>query len=739
MRFSWKGQRAAGPGKWFSNKMKVGRLFLLVGAAWAQVLFLQDEEGHPIRGARLQLTPAGGGKPFWVVSDSLGGVQAPPGTYRIEVQAEGYLPYRETITLPASAPVVLERPAYTLADKVITGQYAPLEELRSLYPVRILTAERIQAQGALYLPQLLATELNTRLSQDPNLGTFATLQGLGGEHVKVLIDGVPVIGRVSGSVDLAQLPLAEVERVEIVEGPMSVLYGTDALGGVINLITRRSRCQWETRGRFQYEGVGVYDAGFSVAGGPLKHRLLLAGGRYYFDGWDPNPHRLRAQLWRPREQYNALLSYQWRPSDRFRLHLQAPFSDETFFNLKEPTLTPYRVYALDEYYYTRRFLPSVEVTYEASPRWRWDQQAAWMTYRRIRQVVYKDLVTLSETLVPLPGQQDSTQETLLWARGGVTYSGQKLSWQAGHEVQHTVMTGGRIQGGRAEMGDYALWGTAEWAFLPGWALRPGFRIAYNTRYRAPFLPALHVRWSPSPTFSWRIGYSRGFRAPSLREQFLYLVFTNHNIQGNPNLRPERSHHLHTNFTWSRLHKESLFRWRFSAFWNDLEDVIQLVIVDPATLFTTYYNLQRFQTLGLQPRWEMRYKALYVMAGATATWYNRQSWGWEVAAQTTYEWKGFTAAAFFKFQGRVPIFLAQEDGSVAWRWIGGYPWLDLSVGRAVWQKRLHLTAGLRNVVGVTSVQASLGGGVHTGDGVSAPVGMGRYPFLRAELHFQKGEL
>lgn len=713
----------------------VGGLSLL----WGQSLRIVGEEGEPLPKAQVRLQPTSGGKVLILYTDSLGGVEAPTGTYKIEVSADGFTPYKGEVSLPSTVPLLMTRPSYQLSENVITGSYAPVQEMRSLYPVRILTAERLQAQGALYLPQALMTELNTRVATDPNLGSFATLQGLGGEHVKVLIDGVPVIGRVNGSVDLSQLPLSEVERVEIVEGPMSVLYGTDAMGGVINLITRTSRCQWEGRARFQYEGVGIYDAGFSLAGGPAKHRVSISGGRYYFDGWDPDPGRLRAQLWRPREQYNLLAAYQFRPSEKVRLRLQLPASDETFFNLKEPTITPRRIYALDEYYYTRRILPAADLSYQASQKVRYDQQVAFLYYRRIRNVVYKDLVTLQETLVPLEGQQDSTQEYQAWARGGLTYTDEDWNIQVGHEIQHTLITGGRIQSGKAEMGDYALWGTVEWHLSPTLSLRPGFRWAYNTQFRAPFLPALHLRWNLSPSLTWRVGYSRGFRSPSLREQFLYLVFTNHNIQGNPNLRPENSHHLHTNLTWTHVKPSHLWRLRMSAFYNDVQDIIQLVIIDPMTLFTTYQNIQRFQTLGLQPRVEWRTPSASLITGATFTQYRKERWGWEAMAQASYAWKRTTFSVFFKYQGQTPIFLSGEDGSVTWRWIGGFPWMDVSVHRVFWREQIQATVGIRNAFGITNIQANLTGGVHTGGGFSSPVGMGRYPFVRIEYHIQRGQL
>ncbi|MCS7188354.1 MAG: TonB-dependent receptor [Bacteroidia bacterium] len=707
---------------------------------WAQSLRIEDEEGNPVKQVSVRLTPLNTAKPLLVQTDSTGSIEVPPGIYYIEVRAEGFLPLKVQANLPTTFPLRLKKPSYQISeDIVITGHYAPIAEMRSLYPIRILTSERLRAQGALYLPQVLMTELNTRLSQDPNLGTFATLQGLGGEHIKILIDGIPVIGRVSGSIDLNQLPLAEVERVEIVEGPMSVLYGTDAMGGVINLITRSKRCQWESRGHFQYEATGIYDLSFSLTGGPQKHRLSLTGGRYYFQGWDPNPSRPRARLWRPREQYNGLLVYQFSPSERFLLRLQMPVGDETFFNLKEPTFTPYRIYALDEYYYTRRIMPTLNTTYTLSKRLRWDIQGAVPYYRRIRKVVYKDLVTLEETPIPLEGQQDTTEEYHIWSRGALSYKGERMFLQLGHEVDHTFLQGGRIRGGRTEMGDYALWATAEWRLAPELSLRPGFRWTYNTRYSAPFLPAFHIRWEITPNLAWRIGYTRGFRSPSLREQFLYLVFTNHNIQGNPTLRPEQGHHFHTNLTWNHLRPRTLWRLRLSAFYNQIEDVIQLVIVEPATLLTTYLNLHRLQTLGLQPRLEMLKEGASFLVGSNFINYSGERWGWEIVIQGNLTWKGFSFHSFFKYQGRTPIFLGTPQGEISWRWIGNFPWLDLSVGRAFWKSQLFLVGGLRNAFGITNVQSNLTGGIHTGAGVSSPVGMGRYFFTRIEYHFQKGQL
>jgi outer membrane receptor for ferrienterochelin and colicins len=69
------------------------------------------------------------------------------------------------------------------------------------------------------------------------------------------------------------------------------------------------------------------------------------------------------------------------------------------------------------------------------------------------------------------------------------------------------------------------------------------RYAYNTRYGAPVIPSLNVRWQLNQGFTLRASYANGFRAPSLKELYLFFVDVNHDIVGNEDLDAERSHNL----------------------------------------------------------------------------------------------------------------------------------------------------------------------------------------------------
>ncbi|MEL7342252.1 MAG: TonB-dependent receptor plug domain-containing protein, partial [Bacteroidota bacterium] len=128
--------------------------------------------------------------------------------------------------------------SFELEDVVITAQYQPQSLENAVQPIRVIGREKMDQMAAVSLGDVLSNELNIRLSQDIILGQSLSLQGLSGENVKIMIDGVPIIGRQGGSIDLTQINLLDIERIEVVEGPLSVNYGTNALAGTINLITK---------------------------------------------------------------------------------------------------------------------------------------------------------------------------------------------------------------------------------------------------------------------------------------------------------------------------------------------------------------------------------------------------------------------------------------------------------------------------------------------------------------------
>ena len=97
------------------------------------------------------------------------------------------------------------------------------------------------------------------------------LQGLDPKYTLILVDGQRVSGRVNGRIDLTRLPADDIERIEIVRGPGSVLYGADSLAGTINIITRRASKRWEAEAHSAYGSFNTID---------LTGRVGHRGDRY---------------------------------------------------------------------------------------------------------------------------------------------------------------------------------------------------------------------------------------------------------------------------------------------------------------------------------------------------------------------------------------------------------------------------------------------------------------------------
>ncbi len=148
----------------------------------------------------------------------------------------------------------------------------------------VLLAEEIEARGNVRLTDLLAEQAGIAIVHE--FGAGVQMQGLSSDYVLILVDGEPVIGRSGGTLDLDRLTIRGLERIEIVRGPSSSLYGSDALAGVINLITRDPSTPFEAAVSAQYETHSTADLTLTgeFSQGPISGSILL--DRYSSDGYD---------------------------------------------------------------------------------------------------------------------------------------------------------------------------------------------------------------------------------------------------------------------------------------------------------------------------------------------------------------------------------------------------------------------------------------------------------------------
>ncbi|MBN2887466.1 MAG: TonB-dependent receptor plug domain-containing protein, partial [Chromatiaceae bacterium] len=167
-------------------------------------------------------------------------------------------------------------PALTLDPLVVTATRTPQSAAATLASVTLIERETIERQQARSLPDLLRGLPGVTLVENGGPGQSASLllRGTDSDHLLLLIDGVRVGSATLGGAALQDLPLDAIERIEIVRGPRSSLYGSEAIGGVIQIFTRR--------------GGGALRPRWSLGAGSLDTARLsggLSGGgeRAWFD------------------------------------------------------------------------------------------------------------------------------------------------------------------------------------------------------------------------------------------------------------------------------------------------------------------------------------------------------------------------------------------------------------------------------------------------------------------------
>lgn len=679
------------------------------------------------------------------------------GGVALRIDFLGYRTLRDTLHSLAPRSYGLEHSQrFDLEDVVVTGQYRPTTADRAVQRMHVIGAEQIQRMAAQNLADVLGQELNMRLTQDNVLGTSLSMRGLGGENVKILVDGVPVIGRQDGNLDLAQLDLSGIERVEVLEGPLSVNYGTNALAGTINLITRKNTGNAASLKAIAYtELMGRLN--LSVAAGQRfgKSDVLLTLGRNFFGGWGPDQggaydfarhraDRTRYQPWKPREQYFGRLNYRYALNSRWDLNYKGEAMQDRITDRGMPR-APYMESAFDAEFLTQRVDNALFAKGDLGKGRTFNALVAHDRYERTRSSWLRDLTNL-ET-VPVPGEADDSRFTLTNIRATWSSANDsvKLGYELGTDLNLETAAGERIaDGSDQQIGDYAVFASAQWRPLQRLIIRPGVRYAYNTQYDAPLVPSLDARLQIDTAFTLRASYARGFRSPSLKELYLNFVDVNHDIHGNPDLKAESSNNYSLSLSYRKALERGVLRGEIAGFHDRVHDLITLAQVG-GTLYS-YINVGEYRTLGgsLGLGWESghwslgtgaavtgRYDTLGLANGGTA-----YEFAPEVNLNATRSWRkqGWSITAFAKYQGRQRNYVYLADGSLGRGHIASYVMADASVAKQLCRERLTVSLGCKNIGNITDLNATLGnGGAHSDASVgSVPLATGRTFFLRLAL-------
>lgn len=388
------------------------------------------------------------------------------------------------------------------------------KELRNVpVPTSLITKDAIAVQGATRLADLLAEQPGLHLIYDHGKGI--QLQGLASDYTLILIDGEPVIGRVAGTLDLERLTVAGIERIEVVRGPSSSLYGSEALAGVINIITSKPSQQWATTVSSRYETHNTTDLNLEAETTQGRVGARVYANRYSSAGYDLAPDALGQTV--PRfTDYTIGGRFDLDAGARTKLNLTARGNwqdqSDTVGILDGTEQVPH-----DNRANQTDWNVAPSVTHRLSNSLKLSGTLYGSRFKTDTQVREADTEAL----------QNRTQFDQLYGKGEVQVDaiiGTKHLFTGGGGYIGERVEADRITGGTRTTANIFAFAQHEW--LPtDWAdLILSARLDAHTDYATNLSPKLAVLLKPGATWRVRTSVGSGFKAPTFQQ--LYLDFTN---------------------------------------------------------------------------------------------------------------------------------------------------------------------------------------------------------------------
>lgn len=500
-----------------------------------------------------------------------------PGEYNLIVRYAGFALLEQRIRIDGDTTINfrLKEDALNLNEVTVTATRTP--KLLKDAPVitRVITSGDIQKLNAVTVQDLLETELpGMEFTRQMDGQIAVNMQGMSGKYILFLIDGERMAGETLNNVDYNRLNADNIERIEIVKGAASALYGSSAIGGVVNIITKE----------------------------PSKPLEIKASGYYGSN----NEQRYGGTIGTKQKNISSLTSVMYKNMDHYMLFNSAHTDSAIIYGGKDLSIDEKLAWKLNDKitltgkggFYTRLadnandkktdryrdFNGSVRMNYLLS-----EKQDLTVSYLLDRYNKYDHYSQLgSDTL-----NYRNTQHT---ARAQYNYSftpGNTLI--GGAEFFRDELMSYQFGGNTHSTNDYILYAQHDYNVTERFNLVYGARMDYYNSFGAHVSPNVSLMYKLKP-LTFRGSYSRGFRAPSLKEMWTEWDMGGMGmfiIAGDPDLKPEISDNLSVSAEYSRD------RVNFSVvgYYNNIKDKITTIF--SAARDTSYYrNIDKSKLAGL---------------------------------------------------------------------------------------------------------------------------------------------
>ncbi len=521
---------------------------------------------------------------------------------------------------------------FTNGDSVVVSATRSERKLSNLtVPVTLINAQTIQQTGSIRLTDILKEQ--TGLTMTSGFGAGIQLQGLNPDYTIILINGEPLVGRTAGVLDLNRIALGNIKKIEIVKGPSSSLYGSEAMAGVINIITDASnKVPLEASLR-----MGTYNTKDINLNSGLRSKSIFYQGFYNYyatDGYSIRPNS-NNRITTPINRLTTSQQIKLNINDRTSILFNARLTDETIKSNIAVSNGGVTINSNGKEHNTDANL-SATLNYRFTPNLKTSFRSYLTNY-----ISKQDLLTISgapynDLLNHLFKRVENQTD---WAVGknlnGIF--GMGAVWEG---VKSSRYDSEKLRKENAVQYGFTQW---EWTASDKFIIIGGIRFDKNATYASAWSPKLSMLYKLNASHKIRLSIGQGFKAPDFRQ--LYLNFTNaaagnYSVFGSAqaqkvigqlnslgqigvlynnyyllkDLEPESSNGMHLSWEWTPTSKTFI---NTQLFRNDITNLIEVQQVGTyfsgAQIFS-YLNIGRAFTQGLELEFKQNINNHLVFSG-----------------------------------------------------------------------------------------------------------------------------
>lgn len=509
-----------------------------------------------------------------------------PGNYTLKVSFIGYKSrqFRVEVRKDVRLDIVLQNAPSIMDEIVVTG--TGTEHYLKDAPVQteVITAKALSQYAGRNVEDLLNAVSPSMSFNQNDMGSKMQMNGLGNDYILILLDGRRINGDVGGQNDMSLIDLHNIERVEIVKGASSSLYGSDAIAGVINFISKKNHSKLTVSNTSRIGSYGDVNQSNSIAVKDGRWNSITSVNFKHTDGWkNTNQEWHRDQLYENSVTRTVNRSSNYKVAEKLSYQATEHLSltaDASFYQKWTVRPSGIPLWRLNDLYYRDQNY-ALGAKYMLTKKNYLTLDASFGEYNYYYDYTQReytdDFDGQGSRIVYYPGDRvlQTSQRRLLTELKGVFYLTESNTLSAGLEYNgENLKAPFRLKNNKASAYTLSAYAQDEWNILKALNVTAGIRLVQHKEFGQTVTPKVALMYKLKD-FNFRATYSYGFKTPTIKELYYAYIATIMSklkaYYGDENLKPQTSNYYALGVEYhSRMLKTSV-----TGYYNDIRNMISL--------------------------------------------------------------------------------------------------------------------------------------------------------------------